>query len=725
LAIVGLGATGIVACIGEARGGAQLEVNPISNPSKVARVYFDGDLREAGNMLFSPSNDTEVPAGAQEVKFVKVNPATQSTVTLQNLDGDSLSLTSKDYGLFTTQINVSVADGTNFGKSYTIVFQDTEEVFDDVGGIAAFTALYVPGATGATTMLVELDNGTGGGVTATFTKANAGLFAQLTAPAPGAEQVQIESSSALDITQTITIYGTSGTGAPQTETLTLSGVTVVVGTATWTDVFGALKSAVTVGTVTLKSNPTTATTILTIAPATLTAGLALVDNVAVSDSVLTYVRNAAGTERIGVFGFDGQTAVGEAITLTGTTPVVGTQTFTEITVLGLGELAALGTLTISGTTADLPKTAYETVQEVADRLNSLDGWTITIGANAGPISIGDMDNSAASSVLVTKSFFADLAFAIEKINDESQLVSAEAATGFTGPPSNTAAAVYLTGGIEGVTTFAQWQAALDLLRDETVNTVVALTGDAAVHAAVVAHCAFMGGAGRGERDCVLGEESGINFTDSKAAAVALGSRHARLCIQDVDRFNIDGVRETFPPFFSACLAAGMQAGTPVGTSLTFKFPNVLDVIGDDASYTIRDDADELIRSGLFVLEKVPGVGFRWLRNITTYLIDPGNIAFTEASVNEAVNFAVFNLRTELEFAVGRQGFAGTVNAVLAIAVDILGQMIAANAITAWRNLTIELDVDVLTVDVEIAPIVPVNFVRTTVHLVTASFSAAA
>jgi hypothetical protein len=223
---------------------------------------------------------------------------------------------------------------------------------------------------------------------------------------------------------------------------------------------------------------------------------------------------------------------------------------------------------------------------------------------------------------------------------------------------------------------------------------------------------------------VLGAPSGTTLTDAKTAAVELNTRHARLLIQDVERFNTSGEREQFPPAFSACVIAGMQAGSGVGLPLTFKFANVLDVVGDDATYTLQDDANELIDSGLLVFEKVPGVGFRVLRNITTYLIDD-NLAYTEASVNQAVNFAVYNLRTNLEAVVGQKAFAGTINAAVGIVVKSLNAMIDAGALVAWQNLTIEIEADVMTVDVEIAPVLPVNFVKTTVHLVTASFSAAA
>ena len=45
-------------------------------------------------------------------------------------------------------------------------------------------------------------------------------------------------------------------------------------------------------------------------------------------------------------------------------------------------------------------------------------------------------------------------------------------------------------------------------------------------------------------------------------------------------------------------------------------------------------------------------------------------------------------------------------------------------ITTYRNLAIVLSADTMTVDVEIAPVTPVNFVKTTVHLVSAEFATA-
>ena len=109
--------------------------------------------------------------------------------------------------------------------------------------------------------------------------------------------------------------------------------------------------------------------------------------------------------------------------------------------------------------------------------------------------------------------------------------------------------------------------------------------------------------------------------------------------------------------------------------------------------------------------------------MTSYLIDD-NLAFTEASVNQAVNFAVFNFRTNLEFAVGKRGFSGTINAAKGIALTTLGLLVDAGALVAHQGLDMELVLDVLEVSVEIAPVLPINFVQTTVHLVTVRQAAA-
>ena len=62
---------------------------------------------------------------------------------------------------------------------------------------------------------------------------------------------------------------------------------------------------------------------------------------------------------------------------------------------------------------------------------------------------------------------------------------------------------------------------------------------------------------------------------------------------------------------------------------------------------------------------------------------------------------------------------------LGLAVGVLNDLVDQEVITNWQNLDLALEADVLSVDVEIAPVVPVNFVASTIRLVSASFSASA
>jgi hypothetical protein len=131
----------------------------------------------------------------------------------------------------------------------------------------------------------------------------------------------------------------------------------------------------------------------------------------------------------------------------------------------------------------------------------------------------------------------------------------------------------------------------------------------------------------------------------------------------------------------------------------------------------------MINAGLLFLENVEGTGRRIVRNVTSHL-SSNNIAFVEGSVNQAVNYATFNFRTNMEASVGKKGFAGTINAAKGIAVNTLGLLVDATILVTWRSLGIELVVDVLEVSVEMAPVLPINFVKNTIHLVTVRQSAA-
>jgi len=735
LETIGLSASGIVAVIGTAVGGRPVsaiseidDIISIVKPEQGLQTFKSGNLREAIAMLFSPSKDPDIQGGAQQIIAMKVNPATQSSGQLSNAYNAILDLTSKDWGDFTNQINVLVSSGTTKGILFTIVYEDIIETVDNLGGDVIFNLKYVKPIYGYDTMTAEVKSG--GLISCNATRDLGGLDSDIT-QLGGNNTLIVASSSTSDTTQSLIVYGLDASGAYQTETFSLNGTTSVNGSLTFSKIIGARIVGTTIGTVTLTD--TDPTTILTItAGVNGSKGIANCSTNYVSNSKVTLVSDGASTKDVLLIGKDSSGVLQvEKITLTATTPVISVGNFSELTYIGLGDVEAAQILTLSCEAA-ASTTTHNTIQKVSDYFNSKsessNGFVFTISTALLSLDPSNLDITTGAGGAVSclspanPAFYADAYLVQQWINNNSQLISASKVTAAVGgAPSTFTVPIYLTGGSEGTATTSDWQSAYNWLKQIFVNSIVPLTGDPAIHAIQDAHIAYMCGVGRKERDGFIGllntaQDDVPTKTELKNQIIDLNSRHERTFAQSIEYYNTAGEREEFLPYFTACIAAGMQAGSSVGTSLTFKYANVLK-FNQSSTWNPVDDAEELIQSGLCFLENVSGVGRRWVRNITTHL-SSNNLAYIEGSVNEAVNYAVYNLRTELEFAVGKKGFAGTINAAASVARGILESLIREGIIVAYRSLNIELITDVMEVSVEIAPVLPINFILTTVHLIT-------
>ena len=72
----------------------------------------------------------------------------------------------------------------------------------------------------------------------------------------------------------------------------------------------------------------------------------------------------------------------------------------------------------------------------------------------------------------------------------------------------------------------------------------------------------------------------------------------------------------------------------------------------------------------------------------------------------------------MEFFVGQNGFSGTPNAARGVATTQLGLQVDALILVGYQALAIDIVLDVLEVSVQIAVVIPINFVTTVLHLVT-------
>lgn len=836
---VGLGAVGIVGLIGQGEGGQPVssDMEPkdfitLTRPENVRTTFRSGPLREGGAILFQPSSDEEIQAGAALVYAMKVNQATQASRVFGNTYGDCCTITSEDYLEAANQINVEIQTGTSQGKLITVVFEDTTESADNVGGIGGtdtemLTLQYTePTNLGWDTMRAQV---TSGGVQANGVRSEAQLIADKLAAGTTAGG-SVVSNNAADTTQKVTVYGLVG-GTPTREQVTLNGTTAVPLQNNFDagEIWACEMDSVAAGTVTVSDG--TPTVILSMATTVLASGGVRASTMFVANDPVHLVNDIAGAGPVWLVGKNaaGAWAI-DRVTMNGTTPVTSAVTdWTEITFIVLTECTAATTVTLNAVAVQTAHTAQNTLTKVVDFFNARQatiasttyGFIATMVTQLTTLDPSNLDLTDTPVDIdnpVTGSFYADLFYFLDWLNNSAGLVDAEkttfqpriddititpldattytvtingvavsvvsgagatvesirlqliaainatAGTGYINSyvvastngallritsrtpkgytiavganlslaavqtqngsgqvPDNTSAPQYLTGGGEGTATATDYQTALNLLKKVLCNTIVVLTGDSAVHAALKAHCIYMGGVGRKERDGKVGlynsSLTGLpSKSEIKAQIVDLNSRHIQAFAQNIERFSTDLERTTFGPEYVACMAAGMQAGSDVGVSLTYKYADCLSA-SQDSSWNPIDDAGEMIDAGLCFLEEVPNVGRRWTRNVTTHL-QSSNLAFIEASVNEAVNFSVYTFRTNMEYSVGRKGFSGTLNAAKALAINTLGLLVDAEVLVAYQSLSLDLSQDVLDVSVEVSPIIPINFVKNTIHLVT-------
>lgn len=734
----GVGALGIVAVLGEAEGGRPIssiseatDIPRFTRTERMVSAFRSGDLKEVADMLFSPAKDADILSGASSVIACKTNPSTQSTATLQRSGVNNVVITSRDYGAFTEQINVEIATGSVKGKAITVRLEDFIEQGDNVGGDNLATLQYAGGALGYNTAAMAVNDA--GDITISATRAGLGQSNLITTPHAGTN-IEVVSSSAADTAVTATIFGLQG-GVATRQTVVLTGTTPIsLGVWNTGSVYGVLLSAAAVGTVTLR-NSAGAVVILDLPPATISEGLIRCEWCHVDRTGFSIVADGATVVGWAVFGRNASGAArSETGLLNNAVPVASTVTdYAFIDFIVVGAVPNTRTVTVTPTRAARSlATTQTTLQKAKSYFDSkvvdigggvLRGFIFTFGTGATRFAVKDLDTHTATSILspATGGLHADQYAVAAWLNANSNLVTATTTASAAGGPDNTSTAVFLSGGVEGVALFTHYQAALNLLKDLRVNTIVDLSGDPAVAAAVDAHCAFMCGIGRDERDAVVGAlNAGMtdvpSLAEFKAAGLDLNSRHMRVVGQAITRFNTAGEQAEFLPPFMAAIVAGMQAGSPVGTPLTHKFMNIL-ALRSSPTWSPTDDSEELIEAGLLFAESKDGLGRRIVRNITTHLTTD-NIAFTEASVNQSINVGVYEFRTRMEERVGKRGFAGTVSATRGISMAVLGVITDNEIIAGWRGLDIELALDVLDISVEMAPVIPINFVRTVIHLVT-------
>lgn len=406
--------------------------------------------------------------------------------------------------------------------------------------------------------------------------------------------------------------------------------------------------------------------------------------------------------------------------------------------------AASATVTVNGTqlvlaapagtpVATLALSEYPTVKDLVDRINAVTGFVAeALDRNGAKPTVQALDFVSAQDVKAAAYVVrGDLQAAIDWINGTGEgFVTATRAANAGAKPAVTGFQ-FLTGGTDGTTTTSDWADAFEVLQSVDVQWLTPVTGDAAIHAMADAHAAYMSNVGLKERRVICG--TAANTTDAAAIDAAKSLNSDRTSLVHIGHYNydVDGKLTLFPPYISAALLAGMFSGVNPGTPLTNK---AIKVRGLERDLRNPTDTDVLINGGVLCLENTDQ-GYKVVKSISTWLVND-NYNRVEQSTGVAVDFVARNVRQALDVLRGTKANPLVLSRAVSITESTLRELardepqgpgvLAGNeASPAYRNIKASIEGDVLRVEFECSPVIPVNYVLATIYAVPFSGAAAA
>lgn len=428
--------------------------------------------------------------------------------------------------------------------------------------------------------------------------------------------------------------------------------------------------------------------------------------------------------------------------------------------LKIGYSGTTATLTITDTTlttsvsggsgANLSVTLkdFPTISDLATFINAQTGYTCSVGsAVLGQLPSTALDNVSAAGICTS---FGEKAGRVKidgyrffnKVKDESVLVQLgnPEAQADSGLPKTTTSIAYLSGGVKGGSTGADFVAAIDALEKVRGNFVIPLVSrDAAadiadgltessstyaidaINAYAKTHVLKMSTLKkRKNRQAFCSKNS--SFTDARAAAADLASFRVSLAFQDFKQVDSTGAIVQFQSWMGACLAAGMQAAG-FYRAIFNKGINTSGVVMRDGSYSDRDDTqvEDALTSGLLPAERKVTGGFSWVSDQTTYGKD-SNFVYNSIQAVYVADIIALSTAQRMEGAFVGQSVAD-ISAAIALSflenimADFLRLKLIApsdDAPKGFKNAVIQVTGTAMVVSVEIKLagaiyFIPINF----------------
>lgn len=752
---VGTSASGTVGIIGESDGGepgSSAGLVSLRDPAQAEELFRPGAMADAIKLAFQPSGDPLVPGGAAEVLVYKANASTQSTV---HLPSESLSVVSTTAGGGATVTNVPVA-ATLVASAHVGRWADI--TLAAMAGSPTYRRKITANTTSALTVSPALPQAPASGNVVEIRAS----FAKITSRDYGAHTSSVAVDLDYDSTATTYQVTVSFEGEEQVSP-SLGGKNFLQleyhggGNAVAQD------TILTPGTVTATFFDLTAGGLGVGAQANKTVRIQ-------SGSLIEYHKistNAAGNITLLSPGMsDELVAAIQAASASTATVQILTVTNAVGTMVGSLGRATSFTTTITGISGDdlaITFSTAQTVQNLVDQINANVNYVARVPAGINPAAlVVDFDFGTSTAINIQKDmdrngglgFKQDVMAVVNWFNDNAAYATAERwnASGQDGHGMPGTAAndnnpkdgdypYRLAGGVRGVSTNSNWQSGFDAMLLDVADEVVALIDDdlslegnsstatwAAVSQQLVDHVVAARGASGRERGGWIG------FVGTKAEYIAacnsLNDMDVHCVSQNPRVVGATGELEVKSPRFLAVMGAGMRCGvTEIGEPLTHKLLRCAGIT-QDASWGPADTTDiaDLILAGAMVAESVPGIGIRWVRDLTTWVKDD-NLAYSEGSVRDVVRFVAYELRTALENRfTGRKATPATIASVKDAAAALLETFRSRDIIVdstdpatgavvrAYHNLKVTSSGDVVTLRVGVFPVPGINFQLNDIYL---------
>ena len=368
-----------------------------------------------------------------------------------------------------------------------------------------------------------------------------------------------------------------------------------------------------------------------------------------------------------------------------------------------------------------------TVVQLVDRLNLVaDIDAVVLDGNHNQPAHQGLDFMAAQDIKTAPlAVTGDLQAVVDWINSQGEgFVAAERLPNMGAPLANVNW-TSLTGGSDGVVTISEWQDAFAALQAEDVQWVVPLTSLDAVHAMADTHCTYMSNVARMERRCFVGTAAGTSDADALLKAKNLNSDRTALMhigFYDYD-YEQEGKLVLYPPYMLAAQIAGAFSGVNPGTAMTNK---AMKVRGWERKLKNPTDTDRLITGGVLCVEDTKK-GYKVTKSISTWLINR-NYNRVEVSVGAAVDFVSRNVRNAVEDLIGEKGTPQLLTLAIEKVDSALKELarpepmgvgvLAGDAENPpYRNIIAEIDGDVMRIEFECSPVIPINYIPIVIHAV--------